>query len=378
MHRILTAFNSGQMDALTAAERLAISPAQLYKLRHQWLSHGQCWQPRPSGGARQTAWPAEAVAFLADFLPCCRPLNYALLADELHRRLGFHRSRGAVAAFVRTHFANLIKPQRSGPKPRRRWQCAAIGELFQHDSSPHAWWPAADLQCLILTLDDHSRKAMGGVFVRADTTWDHFCLLRAVFERHGLPAAMYTDGLSLFGHTSTADRLDTHSQFQRALTALGVAHRVAPDAPAKGKIERRFGFLQKRLVSVFAFEKVGSHQQANAVLAEQIDYYNQHAICRTTGLTPNQAWKLAQQQSRCHLQGCPNPALLDLHLALYLGRRLNADHTIDFLGQNYPVAATTAKTVTVVHHPQRQFWVIPQPPAPDRPVWPAILAHHRL
>jgi hypothetical protein len=42
--------------------------------------------------------------------------------------------------------------------------------------------------------------------------------------------------LSLFGHTSTADRLDTHSQFQRALTALGVAHRVAPDAPAKESV----------------------------------------------------------------------------------------------------------------------------------------------
>lgn len=112
---------------------------------------------------------------------------------------------------------------------------------------------------------------MGGLFVPADTTWDHFTLLRSIFTIHGCPAAFYTDGLSLFGHTSTADRLDTHSQFQRALTALGIAHRVAPDAQAKGKIERRLGFLQNRLVTLFAHEAASSYTQANCLLANHID-----------------------------------------------------------------------------------------------------------
>ena len=30
------------------------------------------------------------------------------------------------------------------PKPRRRWQLAQLGELWQHDSSIHQWWPGAD------------------------------------------------------------------------------------------------------------------------------------------------------------------------------------------------------------------------------------------
>jgi len=366
------------MDAATAAQRLQISRSQLYQLRHQWLSQGRQWPGRASGGNRRAAWPTAGRAFIAAFLATCRPLNFALIADELARRFDFHRARAAVAALVRHEFAHLVAPLPRGPKPRRRWPTAAIGELFQHDSSPHRWWPADAPQCLILTLDDHSRKAVGAGFVPADTTWDHFCEMRQVFEQHGLPQAMYTDGLSLFGHESTADRRDTHSQFQRALTALGVAHRVAPDAPAKGQVERRFGFLQNRLVSVLAYEKVSTYPHANALLPEQLAYDNEHAVCRTTGLTPNQAWELALKEQRSQLRPCAVAPLLDLHLGLHLRRRLNADHTVDFLGKAWPVSASARKTVSVVHHPGRKFWVIAEAVSPKNPVWPDILASHSL
>jgi hypothetical protein len=378
VEQILVAFNSRSMDAVTAAERLQISCARLYQLRTEWLRQRKRLWLGLSGGNHLQPWPTEALNFLEAFLPSCRPLNYALLADELYRRFGFRRSRAAVAAVVQQRYASLISPAPRGPKPRRRWQTAAVGELWQHDSSPHRWWAGEAFQSLILTVDDHSRKALGGLFVPADTTWDHFRHLRRQFELHGLPAAIYTDGLSLFGHESNADRLDTCSQFQRALSALGVAHRVAPDAPAKGKIERRFGYLQNRLVSIFTHEKVRGYHHANRLLLEQIDFYNHHRVCRTTGLTPNQAWEKAQQERRSRIQPCPPEALLDLHLALHVRRRLNADQTIDFLGKNYPVAASTKKSVTIVHHPNSCFWVLAQAVDLRNPIWPTVLAKHSL
>jgi hypothetical protein len=378
VEQILEALNSQQMDAATAAERLQVGRTRVYELRTRWLRGRKQLKLSVSGGNHLPPWPAEALTFLEKFLPSCQPLNYALLGDELQRRFRFRRSRAAIAAMVQHHYAQLVNPPPRGPKPRRRWQTAAIGELWQHDSSPHAWWSADCRQSLILTLDDHSRKALGGVFVPADTTWDHFCHLRRQFEQHGLPAALYTDGLSLFGHESSADRLDTCSQFQRALGALGVAHRVAPDAPAKGKIERRFGYLQNRLVSVFTHEKVRDYERANQLLAEQIDFYNQHQVCRTTGLTPNEAWERAQKEQRSRIQPCPALTLLDLHLALHVGRRLNADQTVDFLGRTYPVAACSKKTVTIVHHPKKCFWVLAQAVDQRHPVWPTVLGKHSL
>lgn len=378
VQEILTAFNEGTLDALTAAQRLMISPARLYQLRHRWLQDRPGFQLTSSGGDHKEPWPKAAHDFLADFLPHCQPLNFALLADELARRLDFHRSRAAVAAYVRQHFPQRIGSPRRGPKPRRRWQAGAIGELWQHDSSPHPWWLADHYPVLILTLDDHSRKIVAGSFVRSDTTWDHFAHLRLSLENYGAPACLYTDGLSLFGHRSPADRLDTHSQFQRAFTALGVAHRVAPDAPAKGKIERRFDTFQKRLTSLLAYEKVTDYKTANLLLQTQILWHNQHHVCRTTGLTPNAAWDLALEEKRSRLRVAPPVPLLDLHLALYVHRRLNADYTLDFLGRNWPVSPTARKIVTIVHHPCQRFWVIPHLPNPNNPVWPNVLASYTL
>jgi hypothetical protein len=366
------------LDADTAAERLMISRTRLYELRHQWLADKTGFAPQPSGGNHYTPWPQAAHDFLADILPHSQPLNFALLADELARRLDFHRSRPAVAHYVQQHFPQHVAPQPPGPKPRRRWQCAHIGELWQHDSSPHPWWPADTYPTLILTADDHSRKIVAATFVPSDTTWSHFRHLRTPLEKHGPPATLYTDGLSLFGHRSTADRLDTHSQFQRAFTALGVAHRVAPDAQAKGKIERRFDTFQKRLVTLLAYEHITDFPAANQLLQTQLDWHNQHHVCRTTGLTPNAAWDKALAEKRSRLLPVPAPPLLDLHLALYHQRRLNTDGTLDFLGQNWPVTTLRQKTVTLVHHPEQCFWVIPQTPDPKHPVWPTVLAHHRL
>ena len=60
-----------------------------------------------------------------------------------------------------------------------------------------------------------------GRFVTADTTWNHFCHFRSLFETYGLPEIIYTDGLSLFGPSSSNDRRDPKSEFQRALRDRG-------------------------------------------------------------------------------------------------------------------------------------------------------------
>jgi len=372
---ILELFNTGQMDWHTAAERLQIGPAQLYRLRTQWLRNNKSLGLKASGGNHKESWPEPVRRFLKEFLPVCTPLNYALIAEQLSRRFEFERSRSAVADYIRQHFPKLTTQSQPGPKPRRRWETAAIGELWQHDSSPHQWWPAAVLQTLILTADDHSRKIVAGRF-DADTTWSHFCLLRPAFEKHDCPSSFYTDGLSLFGHTSAHDRLDTLSQFQRALAALGINHRVAPSPQAKGKIERLFGTFQRRLVSLFAFEKITNHDQANALLQDEISHYNKSHQHATTGLTPDQAWQKALDEKRSLLKPVPPAALLNLHLALHIPRRVSSASTIDFLGRTWKISPTNHKTVIIIHHPQSRFWVVPQTGKLSK--WPQVLGSFSL
>lgn len=363
------------MDRTTACERLQIGRAHLYRLRAQWLKNKKAFQPKTSGGNHKEAWPEAVAAFLKEILPVSKPLNYAFIAEQLERRFEFQRARSSVADYIREHYPNLVAQTAPGPKPRRRWQCAAIGELYQHDSSPHQWWPSSQKQALILTADDHSRRIMAGRF-DADTTWSHFCIVRPCFEKHGAPSGFYTDGLSLFGHTSAADRLDTASQFQRALSALGVNHRVAPSPQAKGKIERLFGTLQKRLVTLFAYEKVRDYEHANDLLQKEIEYHNQHHRHSTTGLTPNQAWQNAMAEGRSKLKPVPDEKLLNLHFALHIPRRVSSANTLEFLGRSWKITPTGHKTVLIVHHPNKHFWVI----TPSKPLvtWPDVLDSYSL
>ena len=377
LQHILQQFNDGQIARAEAAQLLRISQAHLYRLRTRWLQHRAAFSAQLSGGGHWPAWPPQASQFLKDFVPLQKPPNFQLVADELTTRFGFKRHRQSVAAFVRTHFPNLICQPEPRPKARRRWERARLGELWQHDSSIHQWWPAAAKQTLLLTVDDHSRKLLGAVFVPTDTTWNHFEHFRRLLLQHGLPLVVYTDGLSLFGHDSMADDRDPASEFQRAFSALGVTHLVAPSPQAKGKIERRFGTLQQRLVALLAYEHIRDYPAAQVVLDRQVAHQNA-TVCRTTGHSPNAAWDKALLERRTAIRPCPPATLLDLHLALHLRRRVNADHQIDFLGRSWPIASTQRTTITLIHHPLRQFWAVTQPPRPPQNIWPEILGNYSL
>jgi len=377
LHQTLAAVNRGDLDSATAAQLLNVSRAHLFRLRAAWLQHPTTFALRLSGGAHGPAWPTAVQQFLQTFLPLQRPPNYQLVADELATRCAFLRHRKSVAAYARRHFPLLVNAPPPNPKPRRRWQRARVGELWQHDSSIHQWWPAADKQTLLLTLDDHSRQLLAGTFVPTDTTWYHFQHFRGAFLAHGRPVALYTDGLALFGHASTADGRDPRSEFQRALTALGVTHLVAPSPQAKGKIERRFGTFQNRLLALLAYEKITTYGPAQELLNRELARQNR-TICRTTGRSPDDACPQAQAEGRTVGSACPDPSLLDLHLAFHLSRRVNADQQIDFLGRSWPISITARKTVTIIHHPQSQFWVVSQPPKPPQNRWPDILGKFSL
>ena len=160
------------------------------------------------------------------------------------------------------------------------------------------------------------------------------------------------------------------------MAALGINHRVAPSPQAKGKIERLFGTFQRRLVTLFAFEKINNHDQANALLQNEIEHYNKSHRHATTGLTPDQAWQKALDEKRSMLKPVPPSSLLNLHLALHVPRRVSSASTVEFLGKTWKISPTNHKNVTIIHHPGRRFWVIPQ--TKDLSKWPDVLGSFSL
>jgi hypothetical protein len=283
------------------------------------------------------------------------------------------RARSTVESYIKTNLSHLIPAIPKKPQIYRRFRRAYIGELWQHDSCIHQWWPAVSKQILLLSVDDHSGMIVAGRFVDGDTTWNHFLHFRSAFEAWGIPEIIYTDGLSLFGPSSTHDNRDPKSEFQRALLGLGVAHLVAPTPQAKGKIEREFGTFQKRMVTLLAHARVTNELQADDVLQMEILRQNLK-VKRTTGQVPTAVWA-QQSQEVGKMRICPPSELLDLHFALRCQRRVNNDHTVDFDGHNYEISDTLRKTVTIIHHPRLKMWVVEHIP---KGIWPPILGHFTL
>lgn len=375
----LAAFNDRRLSPADACARLGVGRSRLYTLRALWLAKGRSLPLAPSGGDHSAPWPDEADAFLRTTLATGEPANFSFLADELVRRFNFRRSASNVREHIRRRMPELLRePLKRGPKPRRRWQRKGYGDLLQHDSSPHQWWPGERLQILALTIDDATRFIVGAGFIEAETTFAHLDHVREIFATHGLPRDFYTDGLSLFGHESRkAGDTDTLSQFQRALGCLGVSHLVAKDPQSKGKIERQFGFWQKRLPALMRFESVRDHHQANELLAAQIDWHHHNHRSRSTGMTPCQAVEKSISEGSCRWRPAPERELLDLHLSVHHTRVVQKAREISFLGTRWEIAPCETKQVTIVQQPG-SFRVIDRAPTPQTPQWPDILAEYHL
>jgi hypothetical protein len=74
----------------------------------------------------------------------------------------------------------------------------------------------------------------------------------------------------------------------------------------------------------------------------------------------------------------PPAPRLDLHLALHLRRRVNAGRQISFLGRSWHIAPTHRASITLIHHPRRQFWSVTQAPATPLNTWAEILGNYSL
>ena len=371
---ILKDFNSRAMDAPSAAACLGVSRARLYQLRTDYLKDKSGYQPVASGGDRREDWPPEVLDFLTGFLPLQSPPNYQLVADEMERLCNFKRARATVESYVKNNLSHLVPTPVPKKRTYRRFRRANVGELWQHDSSIHQWWPAPHKQTLLLTVDDCSGLFVAGRFVERDTTWNHFEHFREAFERFGLPQAIYTDALSLFGPSSSNHHADPRSEFQRALRALHVAHLVAPTPQAKGKIERGFQTFQNRLVTLLAHAKVSDWESADSILQMEIQRQGRKTQ-RTTGKIPSEVWQEQQLARSSRMRPTPVRSLLDLHFSLRSTRKVHTGPYIEFDGQDYEIAPTSRKVVTVLFHPFRKLWVLDHAPKLN---WPPILGHFTL
>ena len=232
-------------------------------------------------------------------------------------------------------------------RPHRQWRQrrSCFGQMVQMDGSHHDWLEGRGPKLVLMGYIDDATNTVEARFYDHEGTVPALDSFRRWVKRYGLPCSVYLDKHTTYRSTRTPSleeqlegRERSQSQFQRAMSELGVEVIHAHSPAAKGRVERLFQTLQDRLVKELRLAKAATLSEANQVLDNYLPVHNQRFRV------------LAAEPTDLHRR-VPPGLDLDRVLCLKTPRRLNADSTVQHEGRIYLVQdRIKAQTVTVLQH----------------------------
>lgn len=149
--------------------------------------------------------------------------------------------------------------------------------------------------------------------------------------------------------------------------------RYAPTAQAKGKIERRHDYWQRRLPALFAAHQIGDLESANALLDQLLPHANEKEIHRELGMTPHAAWQQARAQKRCVLRPAPRCPWWPFVWSVRTRVRVGDDGKVAAGSQRMTIEAPRRSTVIRCLRPDGDIYFLQgEPQAQHKPV---VLLH---
>lgn len=163
--------------------------------------------------------------------------------------------------------------RRRKPHRRRRERKEHFGELVQMDGSFHDWLEGRGPRGCLMNMVDDATGTMLAQLGKEETIWAAAGILQAWIKRYGVPRALYTDWKNVYvRRPMTAEELAgemPRTQFGQMCAKLGVEIIAASSPQAKGRVERKNGVHQDRLVKKMRLLGVATHAEANRYLAEE-------------------------------------------------------------------------------------------------------------
>jgi transposase len=191
------------------------------------------------------------------------------LHETLVAEHGFRRSYNWLRITLQAH--GRIRPApRRGAHRRKRPRRPMIGMMLHQDGSRHEW-VAGEMWDLIVTMDDATSEIYSAFFVAEEGTMSTFRGLHAVIAERGLFCSLYADRGSHYWHTPEAGgKVDkgNPTQVGRALARLGIELIPAYSPEARGRSERMFDTLQKRLPQELRLAGIATMEAANRFLED--------------------------------------------------------------------------------------------------------------
>lgn len=385
VEEVLGSFNGHRISEKEAMELLGVQRSRLHQLRKRWLLKNRnnpfrLWQRTKNAfhvlreDVRQ--WLEQELQYIRQEADLFRgKFNFAFLSEEAQRQFGRPFSRNSLRLYALRNGYYHALPDEKG-KLYTRFETSGPGALFQHDSSYHLWLPRTKQKhYLILTKDDHSRRVVGARIVPKETTFEHLETVRQTLTAYGIPLAYYLDNHSIFRfvlhqgvHVRYKLREDEGEiQFKRALSSLGIGmiYTGKRQAQAKGKVEKIFDYLQRRLPYLCEKHKVKEISEAQKILDDLVSYYNEQRTHEETNQIPAKRWQEAIKQGKGKLRSLDPSIDLDRIFSIHLRRKARKDGTIMFMGRKWPTGCPEGTPLTICLIPNVKFMIYKE----DKKLW---------
>ena len=261
----------GELSQVEASEILGVSERTFRRWRDRYQAEGAegLYDRRLGRASARRAGVDEVLDVLALFDTRYWDFTAKHFWEKLVDEHGVTRSYNWLRTTLQAH--GRIKPApRRGAHRRKRPRRPVVGMMLHQDASSHAW-VAGEMWDLVVTLDDATSEVYSGFFVAEEGTMSSFQALSEVIAERGLFCSLYADRAAHYWHTPKAggkvDK-DNPTQVGRALQQLGIELIAAYSPEARGRSERMFGTLQKRLPQELRLAGITTRQDANRFLKE--------------------------------------------------------------------------------------------------------------
>ena len=346
---LMTRVIDGLLKLREAAEMLGLTYRQVRRIAQRYRQDGDVGLVHRGRGRRSNRAFTEALRtrVLALYKKRYQGFGPLLASEHLATDDGVFVARETLRQWLRA--AGLWEPrQRREAHRAARERRPRRGDLVQIDGSEHDWFEGRGPRAVLMVMIDDATNTTLARFYSAEDTAAAYDIFERYVKSYGLPFALYPDRDSIYFCTRKANLEEEladrgpETQFARAMRELGVDLIPAYSPQAKGRVERRHGLFQDRLVKEMRLLGIDSIETGNAFLD---DRFLQFVNTRYT--------VVARDKANGH-RPPPATARLDLALSWQEPRSVAKDWTLSWRNHRFQIDARHAalglpgRRVTVV------------------------------
>jgi transposase len=324
----------GKMTNAEAALALGLSVRQVQRIKKAFESKGHtAFQHGNTGRKPVHALSEDLRELIVERALFYRGTSCQHISELITEQEGVRVSAKSIIRILKQKGVDLVCAHKSPRRRQRRERRSKRGELVQLDASPFDWLSDGIMRSLHGAIDDATGEIVALWLADTEQLNGYFHVLERMIITSGIPRALYMDGHTIFfsprdGKLTEEEELEGKTvaltQFGNALATLGIQPIRASSPQAKGRVERMWGTLQKRLPVDMRVAGIRDIAEANRFFR---DYVNRH----------NEQFAVEAADSENSFLPGPPPELIRFILCVRANRKTAGDSIISWGGKKYVI-----------------------------------------